>query len=79
MGVGCARGGADPFCMLSATDCCLPNQLADQIIALGPIHSVAAGGNKSAHSSTGANLKKLEDETEDFHGALAGLVGRWDV
>jgi len=33
-------------------------------------HAVAAGGNKSAHSNTGANLKKLEEETEDFHGAF---------
>ena len=38
------------------------------------MHAVAAGGNKSAHSSTGANLKKLEDETEDFHGAVFTLI-----
>uniref|UniRef100_I2CQM6 HTH cro/C1-type domain-containing protein n=1 Tax=Nannochloropsis gaditana (strain CCMP526) TaxID=1093141 RepID=I2CQM6_NANGC len=27
----------------------------------------AAGENKSAHTNTGANLRKLEEETEDFH------------
>jgi DNA-binding XRE family transcriptional regulator len=31
-------------------------------------HTVSAGENKSAHFSTGANLKKLEEETENFHG-----------
>ncbi|GAB5033453.1 multiprotein bridging factor type [Nannochloropsis oceanica] len=27
----------------------------------------SAGENKSAHTNTGANLRKLEEETEDFH------------
>jgi len=31
-------------------------------------HTVSAGENKSAHTNTGANLRKLEEETEDFHG-----------
>ena len=39
------------------------------------VFAVAAGGNKSAHSSTGANLRKLEEETEDFHGAWVGGLG----
>jgi hypothetical protein len=30
--------------------------------------TVAAGENKSSGATTGANLRRLEEETEDFHG-----------
>jgi len=41
--------------------------------------TVSAGENKSAHTNTGANLRKLEEETEDFHGTLlSGGRGTWE-
>ena len=41
--------------------------------------TVSAGENKSAHTNTGANLRKLEEETEDFHGTLLSEgKGTWE-